>query len=97
MNGRDDEVWLDALLQRQLPATLSEDGFREQVLRRLPPHARLWLRVLILGLSWGVAGLSLLIPVGGEAMLIASTDAGSMAIPSILGAALLWYFADHLV
>lgn len=39
MNGRDDEAWLDTLLQRRLPSKLSDDGFRRDVLRHLPPES----------------------------------------------------------
>lgn len=95
MNGRDDEAWLDTLLQRQLPAALSEEGFQERILQRLPPRERPWLRAFALSLTWVVALVALLIP-SGEAVAFA-TDAGDWTVPYCLGAALVWYLADWLV
>ncbi|QRK04483.1 hypothetical protein JQX13_30010 [Archangium violaceum] len=97
MNGRDEEAWLDTLLQRQLPSGLSDDGFRERVLQRLPPRARPWRRALILGVTWLVAGAALLLPTGGGSGVLSSSDAGSLVVPFSLGAALLWYLADRLL
>lgn len=96
MNGRDDEAWLDTLLQRQLPSGLSDDGFREQVLLRLPPRERRGRRAVFLGVTWLVSAAALLLPAGGGAgVLSASPDAGSLLVPCSLGAALLWYLADR--
>jgi hypothetical protein len=94
MNARDDEAWLDSLLQRQLPSVLSDEGFREQLLQRLPPRERPWLRVPLLGVTWWVGLAALLLP-SSEAM-VASVQAGSLLVPSSLGAALLWYLGDCL-
>ncbi|WP_224369626.1 hypothetical protein [Hyalangium versicolor] len=90
MNNRNDEAWLDTLLQRQLPTGLSDDGFREQLLRRLPPRKRPVRRALILGLTWVLAAVPLLLTTGdtGTLMLV---EAGSLLIPCSLGTALLWY------
>jgi hypothetical protein len=95
MNGRDDEAWLDTLLQRQLPSSLSNDGFQEQLLQRLPPRERKGRRVFILGVSWLVAAAVLLLPTGGGDLVVSSVQAGSALVPSCLGAALLWYLADR--
>jgi hypothetical protein len=96
MNGRDDEAWLDTLLQRQLPSGLSDEGFREQLLQRLPPRERPVRRAVILGLTWLVAAATLLLPTG-EAGVLSTPDAGSLAVPCCLGTALLWYLADRLM
>jgi hypothetical protein len=97
MNGRDDEAWLDSLLQRRLPPTLSDDGFRRDVLRTLPPRERPALRAFILVLSWLAAALTLILPVGGDAVLLSSMGAGQFAILSCLTTAVLWYLADRLM
>jgi hypothetical protein len=96
MNGRDDEVWLDMLLQRQLPSGPSDDGFREQLLQRLPPRERPARRAFGLGLTWLVAAATLLLPMGEGSLVLSSTDAGSLAVPCCLGTALLWYLVDRL-
>jgi len=96
MNGRDDEVWFDTLLERQLPSGPSDDGFRERVLLRLPPRERPLLRVLTLGVTWLVAAGALLLPTGSGGVVLSSMDAGSLILPCSLGAALLWYLADRL-
>ncbi|ATB30529.1 hypothetical protein [Melittangium boletus] len=96
MNGRDDEVWLDTLLERQLPSEPSDDGFRERVLRRLPPRERPLRRAFILGVTWLVAAGILLLPTGSGGVMISSLDTGSLVIPCSLGTALLWYLADRL-
>jgi hypothetical protein len=97
MNGRDDEAWLDTLLQRRLPPTLSDDGFRREVLRNLPPRERPALRAFILVLSWIAAALTLILPVGGDMVLLSSTDAGVFVVPACLATAVLWYLADRLM
>jgi len=96
MNGRDDEAWLDTLLQRQLPSGLANKGFQERVLRRLPPRERPARRAFALGVTWLVAAAALLLPSGGEAVVLSSTNAGSLVVPFSLGAALLWYLVDRL-
>lgn len=96
MNGRDDEAWLDSLLQRQLPAALSDEGFQDRLQRRLPPRERPWLRAFALCLAWVVALAALLLLPSGEAVALA-TDAGDWLVPSCLGAALVWYLADRRV
>lgn len=97
MNGRDDEVWLDTLLQRQLPSGPSDDGFREQLLERLPPPERPMRRVFGLGLTWLVGALSLLLlPTGEESMVLSSMYAGNLAVPCCLGTVLIWYVVDRL-
>ncbi|WP_375766768.1 hypothetical protein NR798_34490 [Archangium gephyra] len=97
MNGHDDEVWLDTLLQRQLPTGPSDDGFREQLLQRLPPPERPARRVFGLGLTWLVAALILLLlPTGGDTVALSSMYAGNLIVPSCLGTALLWYVVDGL-
>jgi hypothetical protein len=96
MNGRDDEVWLDTLLQRQLPSGTSDDGFREQFLQRLPPRERPVRRAFGLGVTWGVAALTLLLPTGEGSLVLSSLDAGNVAVPCCLGTALLWYVVDCL-
>ena len=94
MNARDDDAWLDAMLQRQLPPGPSDDGFREHLLARLPPPERPWRRALGLGLTWLVAGVCLLWTLGeNPGVLSASTD--SLLVPSCLGVALLWYLVEH--
>jgi hypothetical protein len=95
MNGRDDEAWLDALLQRQLPSGLSDDGFREQLLLRLPPRERPVRRAFILGLSWLVAAATLWLTLG-EAEALSSDGVGDLTVPCCLGIALIWYLADCL-
>ncbi|AKJ05932.1 hypothetical protein ATI61_110322 [Archangium gephyra] len=95
MNVRDDEAWLDTLLQRQLPSGPSDDGFREQLLERLPPPERPKRRAFGLGLTWLVAALSLLLP-SGEGHLVFSSDTGSLLVPCCLGTALIWYVVDRL-
>jgi hypothetical protein len=95
MNVRDDEAWLDTMLQRQLPTGPSDDGFREQLLGRLPPSERPLRRVLGLGLTWLVAALSLLLP-SGEGNLVFSSDTGGLLVPCCLGTALIWYLVDRL-
>jgi hypothetical protein len=95
MNGHEDDVWLDTLLQRQLPAALSDEGFRERLARRLPPRERPWLRAFALGLSVVVALAAVLLLPLGESMAVA-TSAGDWTVPSCLGAALVWYLADCL-
>jgi hypothetical protein len=95
MTGRDEEAWLDSLLQRQAPSSLAERGFREQILRRLPPPERPWLRAFFLGLSVLLA-LAVLLASSGEAVLAAEgAREESFLIPSCLGTALLWYLADR--
>ena len=95
MTGRDDEAWIDSLLQRQGPSSLAEAGFRERILRRLPPRERPWLRAFLLGLSWLLALALLLFP-SGEAVLAAEgVGEQSVLIPFCLGTALLWYLADR--
>ncbi|PTL80603.1 hypothetical protein [Vitiosangium sp. GDMCC 1.1324] len=96
MNGRDDEAWLDTLLQRQLPSGLSDDGFREQILLSLPPRERPARRAFGLGVTWLVAAATLLLPTGGGDVVLSSTGAGSLFVPCSLGTALLWYFVDRL-
>ncbi len=98
MNGRDDEAWLDTLLQRQLPSGLSDDGFRERILRHLPPRERPWRRAFTLGVTWLVAASALMLPSGdgGALSSMASMDSSSLLIPCCLGTALLWYLADRL-
>jgi anti-sigma factor RsiW len=95
MNGRDDEAWLDTLLQRQLPSSLSDEGFQQQLLQRLPPRERKARRVFILVVAWLVAAAALLLPTGGGELVVSSVEAGSALIPSCLGAALLWYLVDR--
>lgn len=97
MNGRDDEVWLDTLLQRQLPSGPSDDGFREEILQRLPPRERPARRTLGLGLTWVVAAvITLVLPTGGETQVLSSLYEGSLIVPCCLGTALLWYVVDRL-
>ncbi|MFY0569645.1 hypothetical protein ACN28E_38265 [Archangium lansingense] len=96
MNSRDDEVWLDTLLQRQLPSGPSDDGFREQILQRLPPRERPVRRAFGLGLTWLVAAITLLLPTGEGTVVLSSTDAGSLVVPCCLGTALVWYVVDRL-
>jgi|GEM_PF-2120183 len=97
MNGRDDEVWLDTLLQRQLPSGTSDDGFREQLLQRLPPRERPVRRAFGLGVTWGMAALTLLLlPTGEGSMVLSSMYAGNLMVPCCLGTALLWYVVDSL-
>ena len=96
MNGRDDEVWLDTLLQRQLPSGPSDDGFREQLLQRLPPRERPMRRALGLGVTWLVALASVLFPMGEGIGVLSSTDTGSLLVPCCLGTALIWYLVDCL-
>jgi hypothetical protein len=67
------------------------------VLRNLPPRERPALRAFILVLSWLAAGLTLILPVGGDAVLLSSMDAGQFAVPSCLATAVLWYLADRLM
>jgi hypothetical protein len=95
MNGRDDEAWLDTLLQPQLPSGLSGDGFQEQLLGRLPPRERPVRRALILCLSWLAAAATLLLTTG-EAGVLSSAGVPDLAVPCCLGTALLWYLADCL-
>jgi hypothetical protein len=95
MNDRDDEAWLDTVLQRQLPSGLSDDGFQEQLLRRLPPRERPLRRALILGFSWLAAAVTLLLTTG-EAGALSSVAVPDLAVPCCLGTALLWYLADCL-
>ena len=96
MTGRDDEAWLDSLLQGQGPSGLAEAGFRERILRRLPPPERPWLRAFLLGLSWLLALAVLLLLPSGEVMLAAEGQGEQrLLIPFCLGTALLWYLADH--
>lgn len=95
MNGRDDEAWLDTLLQRQLPASLSDEGFQEQLLQRLPQRERKGRRVFILVVAWLVAAAALLLPTGGGHLVVSSVEAGSALVPSCLGTALLWYLVDR--
>ena len=97
MNGRDDEVWLDTLLQRQLPSGTSDDGFREELLQRLPPRERPVRRAFGLGLTWLVAAvITLVLPTGGESMVLSTVYEGSLLVPCCLGTALLWYVVDRL-
>ncbi|WNG59760.1 hypothetical protein F0U59_37360 [Archangium gephyra] len=95
MNVRDDEAWLDTLLQRQLPTGPTDDGFREQILQRLPPPERPVRRVFGLVLTWLVGVLSLLLP-SGEGTLVFSSDTSSLLVPCCLGTALIWYLVDRL-
>ena len=95
MNVRDDEAWLDTLLQRQLPSGPSDDGFRARLLERLPPPERPRRRAFGLGLTWLVAALSLLLP-SGEGTLVFSSDTGNLLVPCCLGTALIWYLVDRL-
>lgn len=95
MNSRDDEAWLDTLLQRQLPSGLSDDGFRQQLLRRLPPRERPVRRVFILGLSLLVAAATLWLTLG-EVEALSSGGVGELVVPCSLATALLWYIVDCL-
>jgi hypothetical protein len=95
MTGRDDEAWLDSLLQRQDPSSLAGTGFREQILRRLPPRERPWLRAFLLGLSCLLALALLLLSSDGPVLAAEGTGEPSFFIPCCLGTALLWYLADH--
>ncbi len=97
MNGRDDEVWLDTLLQRRLPSELSDDDFQARLQRRLPPRERPGLRALSLAVTWGVALAALLIPSGDAVVASAAAETGNLVVPFSLGAALLWYVADRLL
>ena len=65
-------------------------------MRRLPPRERPGRRAFALGVTWVVAAAALLLPSGGEAVVLSSTNAGSLVVPCSLGAALLWYLADRL-
>jgi hypothetical protein len=94
MNGHDDEAWLDSLLQRQLPSGLSDEGFQGRVLQRLPRRGRPVLRLLILGLTCGVAAAVLLLASGVG--VLSSTGTIPPAVSFCLGTALLWYLADSL-
>jgi hypothetical protein len=96
MNVRDDEAWLDTLLQRQLPSGPSDDGFREQLLERLPPRPRPLRRAFGLGLAWLVGALVLLLP-SGEGTGVFASDVGSLLVPCCLGTALIWYLVDSLM
>lgn len=94
MNGRDDEVWLDTLLQRSLSPGPSEDTFSERVLERLPPRPRPVRRALLLGVTGLAAAGALLLPELGGAGAVSVPDTQALLVPSILGTALLWYLAD---
>lgn len=97
MNGRDDEVWLDTLLQRQLPSGPGDDGFREDILQRLPPRERPVRRAFGLGLAWLVAVvITLLLPTGEQPLVLASLHEGNLIVPCCLGTALVWYVVDRL-
>ncbi len=95
MNRHDDDAWLDTLLQRPLPSGPADDGFSLRVLERLPPRPRPVRRALLLGVTWLVAVGALLMPSGDGVNALASVDAGSLLVPSSLGAALLWYLMDR--
>jgi hypothetical protein len=97
MNGRDDEAWLDTLLQRQLPSEFADDDFQSQLLRRLPPRERPGLRALCLAVTWVVALAALLIPSGDAVVASAAAETGNLVVPFSLGAALLWYVADRFL
>ncbi len=97
MNGRDDEVWLDTLLQRQLPSGTSDEGFREQLLERLPPRERPVRRAFILGVTWVVAAVILILSTEeGRLVLASTTDTSGLVVPWCLATALSWYLVDRL-
>lgn len=85
MNGHDDEVWLDTMLQRTLPRGLSDEGFQERLLLRLPPRERPVRRAVLLGITW-VAALIL--------MAVFADSAGPI-VPCSVGATVLWYAVDR--
>ncbi|QRO00320.1 hypothetical protein JRI60_15455 [Archangium violaceum] len=94
MNGHDDEVWLDSLLQRQLPSGLPDEGFQARLLQRLPRRPRPVLRLLILGAACGVAAVPLII--SAEVAALSSSGPADLAVPFSLGTALFWYLVDCL-
>jgi hypothetical protein len=95
MTGRDDEAWIDSLLQRQLPPGPAEEAFQARVLRRLPPRERPGPRAFTLGLSWVLALAVLFLPWGGAELAAQGVGEQSLLIPCCLGTALLWYLADR--
>jgi hypothetical protein len=96
MNGHPDEARLDAMLQRRLPPELPGDGFPLQVLDRLPPRERPWLRAFCLCLTWVVA-LAVLLSSDDAALGAAAAETGSLVVPSSLVTVLVWYVADRLL
>ena len=93
MNGHEDEARLDAMLQRRLPPELPEDGFPLQVLDRLPPRERPWLRAFLLCVTWVVA---LVVLVLSSAVGAAAAETGNNHVVAFsLVAALVWYVADR--
>jgi hypothetical protein len=97
MNGHEDEAWLDSMLQRRLPPELPEDGFPLQVLDRLPPRERPWLRAFLLCVTWVVGLAALLLLSGDTAVGAAAAETGNHVVAFSLGAALVWYVADRLL
>ncbi|WP_309890443.1 hypothetical protein [Archangium sp.] len=98
MNGHEDEAWLDSMLQRRLPPELPEEGFPLQVLDRLPPPERPWLRAFLLCVTWLVALAVLLLSLADSAVGAAAAEAGNHHVVAFsLGAALVWYVADRLL
>ena len=99
MNGHEDEAWLDSMLQRRLPPELPEDGFPFQVLDRLPPRERPWLRAFLLCVTWVVALVVLLVLSAGDtAVGAAAVETGNHHVVAFsLATALVWYVADRLL
>jgi len=97
MNGHEEEAWLDSMLQRRLPPELPEEGFPLQVLDRLPPRERPWLRAFLLCVTWGVALVVLLLSSEDTAVGAAVETGNNLVVPFSLGAALVWYVADRLL
>jgi hypothetical protein len=98
MNGHEDEAWLDSMLQRRLPPELPEEGFPLQVLDRLPPPERPWLRAFLLCVTCVVALAVLLLSLADSAVGAATAETGNtLVVPFSLGAALVWYVADRLL
>jgi hypothetical protein len=94
MNRHDDEAWLDSLLQRRLPSGLSDDGFQQRVLQRLPQRERRVRRWLTLSVTWAVAAAVPLL--SSDVGVLSAPGTVHLAVPFSLGTALLWYLADSL-
>ncbi len=97
MNGHEDEAWLDSMLQRRLPPELPEEGFPLQVLDRLPPPERPWLRAFLLCVTCVVALAVLLLSLAEPAVGAAAATGTPPVVPFSLGTALVWYVADRLL
>lgn len=97
MNDRDEEAWLDSLLQRQGLARLPDEGFQARVLQRLPPRERRGRRALVLCLSGVVAAGALLLPEAVGAGVMSASRTHELVVPFSLATALLWYVMDLLL